>query len=351
MPFLTDDDTNIIMDNPDTGANPYLPGLFSRPLLLDDLKRLRDAGATVALESVPWDRMEQARGATDWRMPDEAVERCHKAGLKVLLMGPTSIPQWCPDDWYVRLADGTPLKDHDSRNVYQTWGCFSPWNQDAMAYLGEWIAKFCARYNSADTLCIGGLSQEGESLLPPAGDALFDLCAVRSHIERYGDAPIDSSAWWTKAWMYETLADTATWLQLTYCNAHPSRTVVMTLHPCYQEGIWSAGGVFSVDMYLQLIKRLVAPGDMRWLIFTWFASGFESKYQAQMQKARGMGIKIITGGEWCDGLKPNTPKAIEQGIGALLTAPLHPYLRLDAMEPWMFDAVRDSRRQFMEARG
>lgn len=355
MSFLSPDEYNIIMDHPATGMNLLMPQFTSRSIPLDDLKRFRDVGVRTVLEFAP--NCETKRGTFDWSLPDEMVARCRKAGLKVLLMGPTTVPQWCPDSWYVWAADNTVMRDHDPRNYIQTWGCLSPWNRDAQAYQRAYIARFVSRYNSDDVLCLQSHSQEGESILPPATACIYDpsaLAAWRKFTGSHNASP-DAMQKETQQWMFESCARVVIDLQRIYAT-HPSRTISMQLHPCYLERQWNGSGVHDVESYLKVVKEVIKPDVFLWFLFAWFSQntdgslvfGRHAPFVGRV--THELGMSVVTGSEWPEGIAINTPRSLHAGFRALLTAPLHPYLHRDTIEPWVLDAVAQSRREFTQAR-
>jgi len=349
MSFLHDDEYNIIMDIPATGPNPNAPDQIARAIPLDDLKRLRDAGAQTVLEFVSWRRVEPQAGVYDWSFSDEQVSRCMAAGMKVLIMAPNDVPAYFPDDWYVKACDGTVMRERHSANLVQSWSCLSPWNVDAQLRQNDFIERLCERYNGNDSLCIFSHSQEGESLLPPAAYAMFDDHAIASYRKYAGDkmALPNPKAFATQRWLYESLLPVVVTQQTIYCRMHPAHECWLSLHPVYTS--WPGSGVHDIYSYFAEVMDMIQPRTLNWLIFSWFSSDFQQRFGAMAQAIRRMGVNIITGSEWSQGLIDNTPKAIQSGFRALLTAPLHPYLAKEAVEPWEFDAFRASHQQFMEA--
>lgn len=346
MRFIKPDETNIVMDNPDTGVNKWKPEFTSVPLKLDELKALRDTGVQTVLEFSPSASVDE--GVYNWGVTDEAVERCRKAGLKVLLMGPTTVPQWCPDDWYVRLADGTVMKDHDPRNPVQTWGCLSPWNSEARGWLREYVREFIMRYSAPDVLCINSFSQEGESMLPPAGACLYDTAALQEYRYFMNDptAVPNAASGITQRWMFETLRSWVVTLQEMYVAGHPSREAFMSLHPVYWG--WPASGAYDIAGYMRAILDEVRPDRLTHIVFCYFDNKFDFMYRF-VQEMMDLGIDYIVGSEWPEGLLTHSNEAARLGIKALLTCPTHPYKQRYTVEPWMLDAFRTSRAQQLKA--
>lgn len=349
MKFISDDCTNIVMDQPNTGRDETWPEFDSRSIPLDGLKRLSDVGADIVLELVPWHRIESQRGIYDWSLPDEMVERCNRAGMKALLMMTNSVPQWCPDDWYVWDRHGKPIKWHDERELRQTWGCLSPWNAEAMEYEREYIRLCCARYNGDDAMCISAFTQDGEALLPPGLDCIYDPAAQASwrafagdHIYPHPKTPL------TQVWMRDALTRELLAQQTIYMDMHPSRELVLQLHPVYTG--WPASGVGDVFCYVDEVLKL-KPSKLHHIVFQAFTPAFQAQGMPSfVSKLTERGISVFTGSEWPDGLAANTPRAIQQGIRGFVTAPLHPYLKRSRIDEWVYDAFAQSREMFLRAR-
>lgn len=350
MTFIRSDETNILMDAPNTGRDPTWPEFFSRAVPHDDMIRLVDAGVSTVLQLVPWSMIEMVHGKRNWEMPDEMVERACDAGLKSMLMTCQTIPDCLPDDWYVRTRDGTPIKRHDPREPRQTWSCLSPWNNEAMNYQIDYIRECCDRYNSDDVMCINSLSQDGESLLPPGLDCIYDPAAMRSWRDWCGNDllyPHPKTAM-TQAWMREALMREVIDQQKVYAT-HPSGEVFVQLHPVYTA--WPASGVGDIMCYVDAVMQQVIPSRLHYIIFQAWTDAFQSSGMPEfVAKLVSRGVSVWTGSEWPDGLVANTPRAIAQGIRGLITSPLHPFLKRERIEPWVYDAFAASRKMFLESR-
>lgn len=349
MSFLKPHEHNIIMDIPDLGQNPVLQEYTNYALTADNLKAFRDAGAETTLEFLPWNMVEQERGVRDWSFTDEMVERCRAAGMKVLFMLPTTVPLCLPDEWYVWDEMGHVFKQYLYQGARQTWGCLSPWNDDARGYLLDFIREACDRYNAPDVLCINAQSQEGEALFPPSVLCAFDPAATRNFKAFAGsDAVPNEDNPTTMAWLYRTLRDLLIQEQEIFVR-HPSRTVFTSMHPIYTDEMWKCSGNYDITYYTDAIRQFVRPATHHHILFAWFGRhGFE-RFWPWVKGEQAKGTQFICGGEWPEGLPITTPLAIAQGIRALLTAPIHPFLKRREVKPWMVDNVRDSARAFREA--
>jgi hypothetical protein len=351
--FIPDDCFNIIMDVPPTGPSPWKPEWVSRGLAAGDLRRYADAGATVALEFAQWHLAEPAPGVYDWAVIDDEVGRCRAAGMRVLLMGPTTVPLWAPDEWYVWDSDGRPMRDHDKRNWLQTWGCFSPWNAEAMAYYAGFIRAMQARYQARysrpnDVLVINSFSQEGEALLPPAIPCIYDPAALASYRDFMGNSrarPMFGSRS-VAMWLMKTLPRAVTDLQLVYC-CEPWREVWMALHPVYYGPAWGGSGVIDIPLAWRHVLREVQPRAAFHIAFDFFPRHRRDDEFGELLPALSeMGVGLVAGSDWPAGLRANTPAAVRLGMRALLTAPLHPYGMRTEPEPWVPDALRESAEVF-----
>lgn len=348
MSFIPDDCHNIVMDCPATGVSPWNPKWISRAIPLDDLKRFRDAGATVALEFAPWHLMEREPGQVDWSLTDEQVTRCRAAGMRVLLMGPSSVPTHLPDEFYVWDIDGRPMRTNDQRNSQQTWGCLSPWNADAMdCYLG-FVRALQARYRADDVQVIQCFSQEGESILPPAIPCIYDPAAIASYRDHVGNprALPNFGARTTFEWMYSTLAQALVGLHAVYADTQ-WHECWSALHPVYYGPAWGASGVVDIPGLWSVILRAVNPDAAFHIAFDFFPRHrFAEEFPPLLSALSEMAVQVIAGSDWPAGLRPNTPKAIAMGLRGLLTAPLHPFSLRDTVEPGAADAFRESAELF-----
>jgi hypothetical protein len=348
MSFISPSEFNILMDSPDIGEIPTLPQFTSKAMHVDDLKRFRDCGVQTVLQFLHWDRIETKMGVRDWALGDEIVTRCRAAGLKVLLMLPTTTLTCAPDEWYVWDEFGHVYRKPIYQGARQTWGCLSPWNPEARAYLLDFVLECCNRYNTYDVMCINAQSQEGEALMPPGTPCIYDPMAVAS-FKRYAgkDAEPNINNPQCSRWLRETLTDLLIDELRIY---HPSGGDVFTsMHPIYTDVLWKASGNMDITCYLDAIRAELMPTTHYHIVFAWFGKhGFE-RFRPWMEREQAKGVQFITGSEWPEGLAENTPKAIAQDIRALLTAPCHPYLHRTRAEEWMYEAFKDSRRQFARA--
>jgi hypothetical protein len=354
MSFIPNNCHNLIMDLADDPRHVagYLP---QHSLSQDDLMRLSDAGMTVALEFVQWDRYSLSEAEYDFHTLDATLERVRKAGMKCLLLGPNTVPQWCPDSWYVQTQDGTPLKQVDTSSRYNSatrWGCLSPWNDEAQSYQNGFITAFCHKYNASDVLCIQSHSRDGESLLPPGVAAFYDPAAVASFREYIGTqseaALPDPMHYATQLWLRDSLSQVLLTQQHIYCESSPHREIFLQAHPYY--AAWPNSGQAYLLDYYKLIQSDVRPDTFNMLAFTAFDNGHDAYLWPFVSQLQSMGINVYTGSEWAEGLNRNTPRAIEKGIRGLVTCPIHPFNGHTRVEEWMIGALAQSRQTFVEAK-
>jgi hypothetical protein len=266
-----------------------------------------------------------------------------------MLMGPDDVPQWCPDDWYVWDYARRPMKAVDRRNVSQTYGCLSPWNADAMAYRLDFTHRLCDHYSADDVLVISGLSREGETLLPPAFPCTYDPAAVASYRGYTGDAHAIPNVYRPEgqAWLADTLTPIVVENQRIICEANPWRECWLAFHPVFTQPRWQASGVTDITQAWRVVLREVRPRAAGHIIFSYFDNGFDAYAPTLVRELQALGVGVVTGSEWCEGLVKNTPAAVRLNLRALLTAPIHAYTMRECVEPWMVDAVRDSRAAWM----
>lgn len=333
--FINPGEWNFVMDMWDAER------MTCCPISLYDLKRLRDAGVQTALEFVNWATIEPERGRYDWRIPDQIVMRLRAAGLKGMLLLPRALPKWTPDDWLAKSKDGNVSRYLD------VFHCISPWNLEAQEYLNGFIRIACRRYKAPDMLCIQSQMFEGETLLPTVHAALFDSAALKSHADFVGDPTVepDPANELTRKWMFESLKRVVLTQQRIYCEAHPSRTVSMQLHPLNSQ--FPACGNFGIMEYWQAIQEEIRPNQKLHILFTYFVPEWcAGNVEPFLAKCQDAGIRVIAGSEWPAGLNTNTPRALADGLSGLLTAPQHPYLGLKKVEDSAVEAFRNSRRMF-----
>lgn len=346
--FIEADESNVLIDN--LAHDGSDPSNISVPIPVDSLKRLRDIGVQTALEFCPWKMIEPQYGVYDWTIPDEQATRLRAGGMKALLMLPSAVPTWMPDQWYVQTKEGRALKQSGPPDPIRVWGCLSPWSAEAQDYQNAFIAMCCKRYNAPDVLCIQSHSMDGESVLPPRLPAVYDPAALDSYARFTGDrlAMPDVSNPNTQAWMLQSLKEVIVSQAKIYCESHPSRTCFLQLHPAYSSARWPASATANIVEYWQAIQQEVKPDNKFHLLFTAFDGGHSSL--STIRQLQAMSIPVLCGGEWCAGLYENTDKAIALGIRALLTAPTHPFLHKAAMVESDFQAFEYSRKRFMAAR-
>lgn len=338
MSFIPSNTYNLLMDFPELGAYGSSE-LHAVPE--DDLRRLVDAGCTVAVNYALWDIIEPQRGAYDWRYLDAAIEQYRRAGMKVIVFGPNNLPQWMPDEWYVWDADGKPHKDVDKDNPVQVWGCLSLWNRDAQGYQLRFIQTLIDRYGANDVQIAGCHSRDGESFLPPGIVGLYDPAALQDYRRFTGrmDAMPDIRCQHTLDWLRQSCLIALMRQQQLYAAQHGETW--MQLHPHYAR--FPASGT---AMMWECIDNLKALGEVNWLLYTHFPHTGSAWYRGQSERLQAAGAQVWTGSEWPEGLITNTPSAVKQGLRGLLTAPMHPFLNRRTVEPWVFDAFRNSREVF-----
>lgn len=348
MASFLDGITNLLMDIPDIGERL---GYWHRALSADECKRLAGAGAGASLVPLLWDRTEPARGQFDWSLPDAAIANCRAAGLRVVLVGPGSVPAWCPDEWYVWDTFGRPLKGVDPRNRVTVWGCLSPWNEEAQSYQDEFIARLCARYDAGDVLVVQSHSRDGESVLPPGAAAFYDPCALRSYRTFAGDADVrpDPALALTQDWLRHSLGELLVRQAKLYVESSPFREYWTFLHPYYNGRDWPNSGNVDIVGYMRRVEEVIHPDGMNALLYTVFDNGHDHFVFDHIRRLQDIGLGVWAGSEWPEGLRRNTPRAVSLGLAGLLTAPLHPYLRRTGIEPWVYDELRRSRAMLAKA--
>ncbi len=320
----------------------------------DELAQLRDAGVQTVACYLRWDWTETASGVYDWTAIDSEVEAIRAAGLKALVKCYLWPPSFFPDNWYLWAQDGTikrTLGQFDAVGDVAEQPCISPWHPEAAERHWGFIARACGHLDLPGVQCVNISPANGAALLPGA-NLFYDPAAQRSWQrfawrksgesrlrEEMGDAKPDSMA---LDWLRSTLIPFQIETQRIFVR-HCGEYWTM-LHHAF-ETIPSTGNWLIDDLYAALRREF--PEAEHWgICYTVFRPGETRGIGGVERDIKQHGIKMLVAAEGPIGLLTNTKRAITMGARGMLVGPLAPYLGFDRMQPWMFEAIRTSLRQW-----
>ena len=173
----------------------YNPEQWPLTVLDEDMRLMRQAHVNTATVGVfSWSSLEPESGRYEFGWLDEAMDRLHASGVRVILATPTA----SPPPWFTRLnpealpvtADGVRLI-HGSRDTYNP---AAPAYRDAAVRITRALAE---RYGEHPALAMWHLHNEyGTVTYGPVTDAAFRTWLAG----RYGDLTALNRAWNTAFW-------------------------------------------------------------------------------------------------------------------------------------------------------
>jgi hypothetical protein len=145
----------------------------------DDLRRVKDSGATVIMHQSYWHTAQPVLGGPiDWSIMDRKVEKTRALGMKSILTLPTSFPQEnIPVEWWPMSPQGVRFGDY--------WTLWSPDAQEAEA---NFLQAAVDHFRSDDVQIILHELGGGEQKLHQGCD-FFDKLAINDFMKRFGRAP------------------------------------------------------------------------------------------------------------------------------------------------------------------
>lgn len=337
MSFIKPDEFIILVNNPN--------------LTDDDLKRIGETGVQTAFLPIVWKNIEKKTGEYDWSEIDRQIERMKSAGMKTLLRCHDNAPDYFPDDWYLRSANGTIWRNHYGFGGDYAYTLLSPWCKNAMKRQRAFMRLCNDRYNDEWTQVYAGGVHGGEVILPGMIPCYWDPHAVKSYRDYTGDKgnPPDiptygSMKFETKLvdWLRESLTELVTveqdifpeiWLHLVERNTQFAES--------FESGPRSGNWIAS-DLYANLPKQL--NKDLNVLL--WEVNRFGGD-QGALENVKDVLDKVWIGSQYSEGLRHYTKSTIEKGLRGFATDPLNNTSRL---EDWMVEAFRWSLAQWKAAR-
>lgn len=321
------------------------------PYTFEELKRLYDCGVRTMLIWAYWHQMEPKIGRYDWSRVENVIERCHEAGLKLIINGPASIPFGYPDSWYLECQNKIIL------NNDKFYGGFSYWNKDALDYKDYFIEMFCKKFSSENVLCASSFYYEGEYLMNPDTLAIFDKNAKKSWKEYLNKNNLKQTKVNFLNWLKNSMINFALTSQKIYAEHNVKKELWQQLHWAF-DVLPFCGSTFLDELYKLTedankceVNQLFCMGygsissnhcaeaySPNWKKVYDYGSSFETLVEKPLEFKNKKGMKNIwMGAGWAEGLKENTMHAIENRFRGLFCAPLHPFRPPQRMEQWQFD--------------
>jgi hypothetical protein len=331
MAFLQSTDHILIMN-----INPQIPFFHFRVVDLkeDELKVLRQAGATVVCEYLWWQQLEPRKGVYEWEQSDRMVERARRANLKIVLNAWSVPPTWFPDDWYASFAP----RDTLCRDI------LSLWHREAQAYMRGFMNQLVARYSGPDVLVVLSEYLTGESILHNC-PCFYDAAALADYKQCYGTGRRPEI----------TELDTLEWLRRSVVQHYlDAQSVLVEQHNEVWDALqwliarqsWANGNYAQPDL-LAAYRQRWPTANIVLIQYTYFAHGPE--YFSYIQDLRKrLGLHLIVEAQYCEGLQRGSAAwAREQGANGQIVAPLHPFTGHTCLEPWMAEAIQQAASAWM----
>jgi len=346
MSFLKPTDSMILMNsNADIGGY----GLTWYSMDTPELIRLRDeCGFTVVEEQIFWHDVERLVGQYNWILPDKQVERVKRAGMKLILCAPDSVPSCLPPEWYLRYVGDTT-----SRNY------LSIWNKEAQEYERNFLQEVIKRYGGADVSVIFHGFLGGESALENTA-TWFDHAALKDFEQKFGAGarPVDYTpsgrqydpgelAEPTKTWLRDAVVARHVFIQEAFVGQHNELWCDLQLLIAWQS---QSNGNFA-QPWIHKAYRERWPDAEQWLLlYTYWGNGPDNAVYVDKLRA-DFGCKVIVEANYCEGLRdqPSTvPAAIAKGFQGQIVCPLHPFRGHATNEPWMIEIMKRANDQWKE---
>jgi len=292
--FIEPDEYLIIMDMNDNDVN--------RRLTFDEMLMLKDAGVKTIYwqAAIRWEQMQPTPDAPfDWSRVDEYVEMIRRAGLKVLIPFIYSFPKWKPDNFFF------------SREVVeQAYGVMSYTNPAVAAELDAMLKEAIRRYTADDVQLVYSI--------PCNGELAFHLWTFDNKCHCPEDVLVN--------WVIERQK---------------------IFEPQHGE-IWTAYHPYTDPLYWKPIYNALFetfPQSKHYgIIFTYVQHGMRH-FHTRIKENQERGMTYYGGTEYIQGMRTNVPKLLS-GNMRMLTAPKHPYQKIDRVTGWAQDEIRWALEQY-----
>jgi len=294
--FIQPDEYMILMDQHEFGElEPY-------NMTADEMRMIRDAGVKTVYRqaAVRWDLCQPAPDAPfDWSTIDVFMERAQKAGLKVLLPFIYSIPEWKPDDYFLRRE-----------RVFSAYG-IPNYNNPAVAdELDALITEMIQRYSSTDCQVINAIPINGE--LP------FHIGTHDGNWHVEPDVYID-------------------WIVSRQRLFEAENQEIWTAYHPFTDPVWWR------PVYDALFEAF--PNSHHYgIIFTYVQHDFPY-FHAAIEYNQKRGMIYYGGTEYTEGIRRNVPKLIHKGL-RMITAPKHTFTKTKTVTPNMVEEIRWAIEQY-----
>jgi hypothetical protein len=315
----------------------------------EGLRRIKDeTGVGVASELVYWHAIEKEMGKYDWSLPDKQVNRCIKAGMRLLLCTPNTVPTCLPDEWYSHTSQG---------NRYQ--GILSFWHPDAEAYQQQFLQAMVNRYGCSDVNIVYHGFLSGESYLWNV-PVYHDKAATQDYQKRFGiqgsipEYENNKLDQFMRDWisdavvshylkMHEVLVGqfNEVWDSTQYIIALQSET----------------NGNFARPAVLKAYRERWPEASIWLLQYTYWLNGKENADYVD-DLLEKYDCKTIVEANYCEDLARTVEMAVLGGLNeksperwhGQIVCPLHPYRGHRKMEPWMYQVIKEANDKWKVSR-
>lgn len=289
---------------------------------MDDLWMMEDAGIkTIYVTHIfYWDEIyNQLGGKLDWSRPDKRIEKYLHTNLKMMLPFYVTMPRWFPWDWYI---DNTPkdprhvLPNYASRELQLAIDRFAEQVLEHYVDIQDRVHLTYAIPAGGEFLWDANLTQN----FPVSDEDIFEFVIGRQRL---------LSKQYNEIWLlfHNFLGDPNNWN-----NVH-------------------------LPLLYQAIRNEFPHTPMYSIQGPHFSVGHKDYYTEEKNQKKvteyteKFGIKFFVGPDYCEGMKKNVDKAIEQKVWGFLPAPLgeENTVTHTVMEQWMADDMREVNKRFMGA--
>lgn len=288
MAFLDPDEHIIIME---VGHNIHVGPHYMTP---DEYKQIRDIGLKTVYHqaAINWQKIQPtADSPLDWSYLDAYMENIINAGLKALIPFIYHPPEWWPDEYFLTR-----------------------------------IFPYIPNYSNAEIgAALDNLAHLVIERYPPASIQLIYA------IPADGEFPHE---FWPQTPTLNFLTEYLT-------NFLVARQMVLS----QQHGeMWTAYHLYTNPQWLPAVydglRDALPDVDFYSIAFTHFIHHQQPLYDRVARARDKWNIKYFAGSEYCQGIHPHLPMALEQGIWGFITAPLYPGPCPERLEPWMLDNLK-----------
>ena len=306
--------------DPDEHVVPFESTVY--PFSIDDLLMMEDAGIkTIYITHIfYWDKMwERYSSELDWSIPDERIQKYLKTNLKIMLPFYVTMPRWFPPDWYL---DNTPV---DPRHVLPNYA-----NKNLQETIDEFFNQILIHYaDIRDRIHI-------TYAIPAGGEFLWDANLIDNY-------PVSD----------EDIFEFVIGRQRLLSRQHGE---IWSVFHNFLGNPMNWNNIHLPFLY-QIMREEFPDLPIYSIQGPHFSVGKKDYYTDEKNQRKvteytdKFGIRFFVGPDYCEGIRNNIDKAIEQKAYGFLPAPLgeentitHTY-----MEQWMCDDMMYANNKFKEA--